>query len=163
MNGLFTYHVPHMTPRRHAGSAPAAPRTASCDGPQSPRGQSGLPGNDAIIALLNALLARLGGGRGDDGERAEPPAPNHTMPSKPPIATTLALGEEDGGQPPLPNPQPPHPPVIGPPDVTTLALGEEDSLAPPVKPPVIEPPVHPKPPIYTTMALGEEDGGQWPF
>jgi hypothetical protein len=48
---------------------------------------------------------------------------------KGPVATTLALGEEDGGLPPGPI-------------FTTLALGEEDGG-----------------PTLTTLALGEEDGG----
>ncbi|MGF1645183.1 MAG: hypothetical protein ACFCUJ_16215 [Thiotrichales bacterium] len=66
-----------------------------------------------------------------------------------PIMTTMAVGEEDGGLPPG---------GIGKPDdpiATTKAMGEEDGGLPPV---AIKPPPGGGP-IYTTLAIGEEDGG----
>ena len=69
----------------------------------------------------------------------------------PPEATTLAIGEEDGGG---FGPFPPDP--DGPPEATTLAIGEEDGGGGyPVKPPV----GGGEPPEVTTFAIGEEDGG----
>jgi len=130
--------------------------------------------NDAIEFLRYAKLEDYNDDSGfmsqfyDQGAAAENPTytdqvPGYTEggvefqgPDMPPpgMATTAAMGEEDGGggviEPDLP--RPPNP-FFGPegPLLTTMAMGEEDDGLPiPEKPPFGD---------LTTMAMGEEDGG----
>lgn len=78
----------------------------------------------------------------------------------PPDATTLAVGEEDGGGPIPVEPDNGIGDGAGPPEFTTLAIGEEDGGAPvPVEPGNGIGDGAGPPPDATTLAVGEEDGG----
>ena len=132
MNGIFNYHVPGVSSQK---SNSDTGRNSSLRKDAANKFQNIMPwcrGHNsssllkALYLLLAHLISQLDGGHCADkpscDERNKPPGGG---------ATTLALGEEDGG--------------TKPPDITTKAMGEEDGCI--------------KPPDVTTMALGEEDGG----
>lgn len=83
------------------------------------------------------ILTTYAVGEEDGGNAAPKPI------SEPPTFTTLAVGEEDGGG--------IGTGVTNPPTLTTFALGEENGSADYTPPPVTEAPV------VTTFAVGEED------
>jgi len=138
MNGIFNYHVPGVSSQKSNSDTgqSSSLRKDAADNFQTimPWGGGG-QNSDSLLKALYSLLAQLISQLGGDCDK-----PSCHGGDKPPIsATTLAVGEEDGG--------------TKPPDVTTKAMGEEDGG---IKPPG----GGDKPPIdMTTMALGEEDGG----
>ncbi len=137
MNGIFNYQVPGQKAQVNQ----AQPKLSS-PGEQfkepSDRKVSITPDVIAqILSLLAQLLENIDSPQNNGGQ---PHDCNDDLPD----ATTLAVGEEDGGT------LPPHG-RDDPPDATTLAVGEEDGG--------ISPPIYEKPPTFTTLALGEEDGG----
>ncbi len=146
MNGIFNYQVPGQKAQVNQ----AQPKLSSPDEQfkePSDRKVSFTPDIIAqILSLLAQLLENIGSPQNDGppdattlavGEEDGGTLPPHDR-GDPPDATTLAVGEEDGG-------------TLPPPDATTLAVGEEDGG--------ISPPIYEKPPTFTTLALGEEDGG----